>query len=621
MQKLRRQSLAMVFFTRIIVLLYTVTYQKYLLKDMSKKSPKKDLLLEKMRHSCSHVMAQAVLEMFPEAKLGIGPTIENGFYYDFDLPRSLIPEDLPLIEKKMKHIIKQNQKFVRYQEPADKSQRFFKKIKQNYKIDLIKELKKNGEKKVSFYENVMPNGKGTFVDLCAGPHVKSTNEIGPFKLMSIAGAYWRGSEKNPMLQRIYGVCFKTKPELDSYLKMIKEAKKRDHREVGKVMDLYSFHEEGPGFPFFHPKGMIIKNELESFWRDLHGKEGYGEVSTPIILHEKLWHQSGHFDHYKENMYFTKIDDFDFAVKPMNCPGGILIYNEKVRSYRDLPLRWGELGLVHRHEKSGVLHGLFRVRHFTQDDAHIFCTKKQIKDELKAVIRLCHFLYKKVFGFDYKIELSTRPEKSIGSDEIWELSERVMKQVLREEGIDYELNEGDGAFYGPKFDFHLADCIGRTWQCGTVQLDFSMPERFEMEYIGKDGKRHRPVMIHRVIYGSMERFMGILVEHFAGSFPLWLAPVQVQVIPVSDKHLKFAQKLALQFAEEGLRVYTDDAVESVSKKIRNAELQKAPYMLVIGDKEKKGGKLTVRNFKTKKQKEMVVSTFVREVKKEIFEKRV
>ncbi|MBD3360213.1 threonine--tRNA ligase [Candidatus Peregrinibacteria bacterium] len=574
---------------------------------MPKENKKVDL--DAMRHSCSHVLAQAVLQMFPEAKLGIGPTIEDGFYYDFELPRTLIPEDLPILEKKMKQIIKQDQKFLKKEVSPKEAIKFLKKADQKYKIELVKEFAKSGEK-ITFYENVMPqDNKPMFVDLCEGPHLDRTGQIGAFKLLKIAGAYWRGDEKNPMLQRIYGTCFHTKEELDKYLKKIEEAKKRDHRKLGKELDLFSFHEDGPGFPFFHPKGMILINQLLEYWHKEHKEAGYGLVSTPIILRESLWHQSGHYDNYKEHMYFTHIDDEGYAIKPMNCPGGMLIYKERTRSYRHLPLRWAELGLVHRHEKSGVLHGLFRVRSFTQDDAHIFCTEEQIKDELKGVLRLFEKMYAK-FGFEYMIELSTRPEKSIGSDEMWDLSEKTMHEVLKEEKLDYEINEGDGAFYGPKFDFHIADCLGRTWQCGTLQLDFSMPERFELEYIGEDGNPHRPVMLHRVVYGSIERFMGILIEHYGGAFPAWIAPVQAIILPVSDKFNDYAKKAAEKLYEKGIRYEIDDSSETLGKKIRNAELLKIPFMLVVGEKEQKGNTVAVRDYATKKQKVMKVDEFIK-----------
>jgi len=552
--------------------------------------------------------------MFPEAKLAIGPAIDNGFYYDFDLPRTLIPEDLPLIEKKMNQIVKQNQKFVKKMEPVDEAIKFLKKADQLYKVEMAEDLKNAGETDITFYENVMQDGKPTFVDMCKGPHVESTLKVGSFKLTSIAGAYFKGSEKNKMLQRIYGICFPTREELDAHVKMLEEAKKRDHRRIGKDMDLFSFHEEGPGFPFFHPKGMRLKDQMMKYWFSVHKKYGYDFVQTPIILNESLWHKSGHWDHYKENMYFTKIDEADFAVKPMNCPGHIVIYKNTTHSYRDLPFRWAELGLVHRHEKAGVLHGLFRVRSFTQDDAHIFCREDQMKAELKNVIALFREVYNH-YGFEYKIELSTRPENSIGSDEIWEMAEKVMKEVLEEEKIEYTLNEGDGAFYGPKFDFHLADCIGRTWQCGTIQLDFSMPQRFEMKYDSEDGTEKQPVMIHRACYGSLERFLGIVVENFAGAFPVWLSPVQARILPVSEKFSDYASKLAEKFAKAEIRFELDASNESLGKKIRNAEMMKVPYMIVVGEKEVESGKISVRDYATKNQEEFEIDAFVKKVVKE------
>lgn len=579
---------------------------------MSKNKEKVDI--DAMRHSCSHVLAQAVMEMFPEAKLAIGPTIEDGFYYDFELPRTLIPEDLPLLEKKMKQIVKQDQKFIREEEPGKQAVKFLKEAGQKYKVELVEEFIEAGED-ISFYKNVMPgDGDGKFVDLCEGPHVERTGQIGPFKLLKIAGAYWRGDEKNIMLQRIYGTCWHTKEELDEYLRKLEEAKRRDHRKLGKELDLFSFHEEGVGFPFWHPKGMKLRELLMDYWHKIHKKYEYELVSTPIILREELWHQSGHYENYKENMYFTEIDEQPYAIKPMNCPGGVLIYKNSKWSYRDLPLRWAELGLVHRHEKSGVLHGLMRVRSFTQDDAHVFCTPEQIKDELKKVLNLFAEVYEH-FGFEYHVELSTRPEKSIGSDEMWEMAEETMKEVLKEEGIDCKINEGDGAFYGPKFDFHLADCIGRTWQCGTLQLDFSMPERFDMEYIGEDGEAHRPVMLHRVVYGSIERFIGILIEHFGGAFPVWCVPVQVKVLSVSEKFNNYAEKVRKELAEADVRVEVDESDETLGKKIRNAEMQKVPYMLVVGEKEEADNAVAVRDYATKKQEVMKLEKFLDKVCKE------
>jgi len=579
---------------------------------MSKKFPS----IDAKRHSLSHILAQAVLDMFPETKLGIGPTIENGFYYDFDLPRTLIPEDLPILEKKMKHIIKQNQKFEQYDEPITKSIEFLKKTKQDYKIELAADLKEEGEKKLSFYKN------DSFVDMCKGPHVDMTGQIniGTFKLDKIAGAYWKGDEKRPMLQRIYGLAFDTKEELDAHLRMIKEAEKRDHRKLGKELDLFSFHEEGVGFPFWHPRGMILRENLIGYWRDVQKKYGYQEVNTPIILREELWHQSGHWDNYKENMYFTEIDEEGYAIKPMNCPGGILIYKNNMHSYREFPLRWGELGLVHRYELSGVLHGLFRMRSFTQDDAHIFCTKTQIKDELKEVLNMFHEVYSK-FGFEYRVELSTRPEKYIGDLKTWNNAEKIMKEAIKELKMEYTINEGDGAFYGSKFDFHLKDCIGRTWQCGTCQLDFSMPERFEMEYINEKGKKERPIMIHRTVLGSLERFIGILTEHFAGAFPVWLAPVQAVLIPIATPHEKYAEEIRKQFFDAGICVELMTADETLGKRIREAEKQKIPYMLVVGDSEKKGKSVNVRIFHTKEQKSLKVDSFMKRILEEIKESKL
>lgn len=548
--------------------------------------------LETKRHSYSHVLAAAVLEMFPEAKLAIGPAIDNGFYYDFDLPRTLIPEDLPILEKKMKDLIKKNLVFERAEVPTDHAIKGAKELKQDYKAELIKDLADRGEKTVSFYR------LDGFVDLCAGPHVESTKELDPkaFKLSSIAGAYWKGSEKNKMLQRVYGVAFENEKELTEYLEMMEEAKKRDHRKLGQELDLFSFNDCGPGFPFWHPKGMTLRNSLVDYWRAEHKKAGYEEINTPIILREELWHQSGHWDNYKDNMYFTKIDEQGYAVKPMNCPGGIQVYKTKLHSYREFPIRMAELGLVHRHELSGVLHGLFRARSFTQDDAHIYCREDQIKPELEGVIHLIEKMYKELGFNDYHVELSTRPAKSIGSDEIWEHAESVMESVAKDLKLNYKINPGDGAFYGPKFDFHIKDSIGRTWQCATVQLDFSMPERFELEYVDEDGGRKRPVMIHRTVLGSLERFIGVLLESYAGALPAWLAPVQVRFLPIADRHAEHCQKAAEKLREGGFRVEVDDSKESVGKKIRNAEMDKIPFMLVVGDKEIESDKPAIRSYK-------------------------
>lgn len=573
--------------------------------------PKKEPTLEQKRHSLSHILAQAVLDMFPEAKLGIGPTIDSGFYYDFDLPRTLAPEDLLIIEKKMKHIIKQNQKFENYDEPVDQSIKFLKTTKQDLKVELVSDLKDNGIKEVTFYRN------GPFLDLCKGPHVEMTGQIkiGTFKLDKIAGAYWRGDENRPMLQRIYGLAFDTKEDLDEYLAMRKEAEKRDHRKLGKKLDLFSFHEEGQGFPFIHPKGMIIWNELLSYWREVHTSHGYLEIKTPIMLNQALWQKSGHWQNYKDNMYTTIIDDVEHAIKPMNCPGGMILYANSPHSYRELPIKAGEIGLVHRHELSGTLSGLFRVRCFHQDDAHIFMTTEQIKDQILGVINIAEEIYSK-FGLDFHLELSTRPEKSIGTDKQWESATNGLKEALEEYGKGYELNEGDGAFYGPKIDFHIKDALGRTWQCGTVQLDMSLPERFDLTYEGSDGSKHRPVMIHRVIYGSVERFFGIIIEHFAGAFPVWIAPIQVALLPVADVHTDYANKLYEQFRQSGIRVIFMSPEDSLGKRIRTAEGQKIPYMLVVGDKEIADNAVTVRDYKTKEQNSEKVNKFLKRVVSEI-----
>jgi len=564
--------------------------------------------IETKRHSYSHILAAAVLGMFPEAKLAIGPSIDNGFYYDFDLPRTLIPEDLPLLEKAMKQLIKSGNSFEKTEVPIADALVEAKKQKQIYKAELIEDLAAKGEKTVSFYR------VDGFVDLCAGPHVESTRELDTkaFKLSSIAGAYWKGSEKNKMLQRIYGLAFDTAEELADYEKLQAEAKKRDHRKLGTELDLFSFHDEGPGFPFWHPRGMVLRNTLIEYWRSEHKLAGYEEINTPIILREELWHQSGHWDNYKSNMYFTKIDGQGYAVKPMNCPGGIQVYKNKLRSYREFPIRYAELGLVHRHELSGVLHGLFRARAFTQDDAHIYCREDQVKAELEAVIKLIEKMYAKLGFAEYHVELSTRPSKSIGSDEMWKHAEETMESVAKELKLNFQLNPGDGAFYGPKFDFHITDAIGRTWQCATVQLDFSMPERFELEYVDEDGTRKRPVMIHRTVLGSLERFIGVLLENYAGALPAWLSPVQVALLPVADRHIEYCEKIAKQLTESGVRVSIDDSKESVGKKIRNAEMSKAPYMLVVGDKEIESGELSVRSYTDGDLGEMTTEELIKSV---------
>ena len=541
--------------------------------------------LRAIRHTASHVLAQAVKRLYPETKLAIGPAIDDGFYYDFDREGGFTPEDLEKLEAEMKKIIKENIPLKPFVLPRDEAIKLMQEKGEPYKVELIEDLPE--EETISFYQ------QGDFTDLCAGPHIMYTKGVKAFKLTSIAGAYWRGSEKNKMLTRIYGTAFANKEDLENYLTMLEEAKKRDHRKLGKELGLFMFTEEGPGFPFFLPKGMTLKNTLIDYWREIHLRENYQEVSTPVILSRKLWETSGHWDHYKDNMYTTVIDEEDYAIKPMNCPGGMLVYKSQPRSYRDLPLRVGELGLVHRHEKSGQLHGLMRVRCFTQDDAHIFMTQEQITEEIKNVTRLINEVYT-LFGFEYFVELSTRPEDSMGSDEDWELATNGLRNALEEMGLDYIVNEGDGAFYGPKIDFHLRDSIGRTWQCGTIQLDFQLPQRFEAEYVAEDGTKKRPIMIHRVCFGSIERFIGILIEHFAGAFPTWLAPVQVKVLPISDKYMDYAEKVVNELKEAGIRVEIDTRAEKIGYKIREARLQKIPYMLVVGAKEEEEGKVFVRS---------------------------
>lgn len=570
-----------------------------------------ELHLSTLRHSCSHVLAQAIKHLYPTAKLAIGPSIADGFYYDIDFAEPISESDLGAIETEMRKIVKANEKFEYFTLTREDAIRFMEEKEEPYKVELIKDLPE-GEL-ISFFK------QGDFTDLCAGPHLQSTREVGKaFKLQTLAGAYWRGSEKNKMLTRIYGTAFATKEELEAYLTMMEEAKKRDHRKIGKEMGLFMFNEAGPGFPFFLPNGMVLKNTLIEYWRQIHHKNGYVEVSTPIILNRKLWETSGHWDHYKENMYTTVIDDEDYAVKPMNCPGGVLIYQSEPRSYRDLPMRVGELGLVHRHEKSGQLHGLFRVRCFTQDDAHIFMTPDQIKDEILGVIKMIDDLYS-MFGFKYNVELSTRPENSMGSDEDWALAENGLRDALDAAGLKYVINEGDGAFYGPKIDFHLIDAIGRTWQCGTIQLDFQLPQRFELEYVGADSEKHRPIMIHRVIFGSIERFIGILTEHFAGKFPLWLAPVQVKILPVSDKYMDYAKKIYEMFDAEGIRVQLDGRSEKLGWKIREAQKEKVPYMMIVGEKDETDGTVSVRNRGGVDEGALDPKAFIARMKKEIAEK--
>ena len=566
---------------------------------------------EIFRHSTSHIMAQAVKELFPEAKFAIGPAIKDGFYYDFEISRPFTPEDLIAIEKKMKEIIEKDLPFKKTEITKKEAEKIFAEKDAIYKLELLNDIT---DDKVSLYK------QGDFTDLCRGPHIPSTKKLKAFKLLSVAGAYWRGSEKNKMLQRIYGTSFNKKSALDDYLKLMEEAKKRDHRKIGKSLKLFSFHEDGVGFPFFHPKGMVLRNILEDYWKEEHRKAGYAEVKTPIILNKSLWVQSGHWDHYKENMYFTKIDEEDYAIKPMNCPGGILIYKCDLHSYRDLPLRMGELGLVHRHELSGVLHGLFRVRCFTQDDAHIFMTPKQIKDEIKGVIDLTDRIYK-TFGFDYRVELSTKPENAMGSDEIWEKATNSLEETLIEKKINYTINEGDGAFYGPKIDFHLEDCIGRNWQCGTIQIDFNMPEKFDLYYINKAGEKERPVMLHRTILGSIERFIGILIENYAGAFPLWLAPVQVKLLPIADRHIDYGKKIVKMLKENNIRVEFDKINDKIGAKIRKAEMEKIPYMLIFGDKELEDNVVSVRKRGKGDLGKIKIEKFLEDRLKEIREKKL
>lgn len=559
------------------------------------------------RHTTSHVLSQAVKRVFPNVKLAIGPAIDNGFYYDFDTEKNFTPDDLVKIEKEMENIIKEDLQLERFTLPRDEAIKFMEERGESYKVELIRDLPENEE--ISFYK------QGEFVDLCAGPHLPSTGKIKAIKLMSATGAYWRGNEKNKMLQRIYGTAYPKKSQLDEYLFRMEEAKKRDHRKLGKELDLFDILDEGPGFPFFMPKGMVLRNMLEDFWRSEHKKAGYQEIKTPMILNKELWVRSGHWENYRENMYTVDIDEQDFAIKPMNCPGGMLVYKRKLHSYRDLPVRAGELGLVHRHELSGALHGLMRVRCFTQDDAHIFMTPEQIKDEVTGVINLIDDFYK-VFGFKYNVELSTRPEKSIGADEMWELSTAGLKEALDSKGINYKINEGDGAFYGPKIDFHLEDSIGRTWQCGTIQLDMNLPERFDLTYVGADGEKHRPVMIHRVVFGSIERFIAILTEHFAGAFPVWLSPVQVKILPLVDKHHDYAYEVKKLLEQQDIRVEVDTRNEKIGYKIREAQMDKTPYMLVIGDKEMENNAVAVRSRREGDLGALAVQDFVNKIIEEI-----
>ena len=564
--------------------------------------------LAALRHTTSHVMAQAVKRLYPNTTLAIGPSIADGFYYDMEFETPLTSDDFEKIEAEMKKIVKEDLKIERFTLPREKAIEFMKEKEEPYKVELIEDLPEGEE--ISFYQ------QGEFVDLCAGPHLMSTKEVGKaFKIMSLAGAYWRGDEHNQMLTRLYATAFAKKDELEAYITMMEEAKKRDHRKLGKELGLFMMHEAGPGFPFFLPKGMVLKNTLLDYWREIHRKAGYVEISTPVILNRSLWETSGHWDHYKNNMYTTVIDGEDYAIKPMNCPGGVLVYASEPRSYRDLPLRMGELGLVHRHEKSGQLHGLMRVRCFTQDDAHIFMTPEQIKDEIKGVAGLINEVYS-LFGFQYHVELSTRPEDSMGSDEDWEMATDALRSALDELQLPYVVNEGDGAFYGPKIDFHLVDCIGRTWQCGTIQLDFQLPQRFELEYVGADGEKHRPIMIHRVVFGSIERFIGILIEHFAGAFPTWLAPVQVKVLPISDKYMDYAQNVLNKLTEAGIRAEVDTRAEKIGYKIREAQTAKIPYMLVVGQKEEEENTVSVRSRAAGDEGARSLDTFIADILKEI-----
>ena len=537
-----------------------------------------------LRHTASHILAQAVKRLWPEAKLAIGPAIDKGFYYDIDMEHTLTPEDLGKIEKEMSRIVKENLPITKSVMPRQEAIEFFKSKNEDYKVELIQDLPEDAI--ISCYS------QGDFIDLCAGPHVASTGKVKAFKLQSIAGAYWRGDEKNKMLQRIYGTAFEKKEELDAYLHLLEEAAKRDHRKLGKELGLFVIKEEGPGFPFFLPKGMALRNELENFWREVHHYFGYEEIRTPIILSKHLWETSGHWDHYRENMYTTIIDDEEYAIKPMNCPGGILVYQNEMHSYRDFPLRYAELGLVHRHELSGALHGLFRVRAFTQDDAHVFMLPDQMQTELMKVIELFDRIYSQ-FGLKYHVELSTKPDNAMGDDAIWEAATEALRNAIEAKGIPYVINPGDGAFYGPKLDYHIEDSLGRTWQCGTIQLDMNLPERFQIEYIGEDGQKHRPIMIHRACFGSMERFIGILTEHYAGAFPTWMVPVQVKILPISEKHVEYAKELAKQMHRDYVRVEVDDRSEKIGYKIRQAQMAKVPYMLVVGDKEVEEGTVNVR----------------------------
>ena len=559
-------------------------------------------------HTTAHIMAQAMKRIYGnDIKLTIGPAIDKGFYYDFDVKENISSDDFEKIEAEMKKIIKEDLPIERYTLPREEAIKFMKEQGEDYKVELIEELPEGEE--ISFYK------QGEFTDLCAGPHLMSTGKVKAIKILSSSGAYWRGDEHNKMLQRFYGISYPKASQLEEYLNMLEEAKKRDHKKLGKELELFMLAPEGPGFPFFLPKGMVLRNVLEDFWRDIHRKNGYVEIKTPMILNEELWHRSGHWDHYKENMYTTKIDNVDYGIKPMNCPGGMLVYKSKMHSYKDLPIRMGELGLVHRHEKSGELNGLFRVRCFTQDDAHIFCLPEQIESEIAGIMKLVDEVYS-IFGFEYTVELSTRPDDSMGSDEQWEMAEGALKKVLEDMNMPYEVNEGDGAFYGPKIDFHIKDSLGREWQCGTIQLDFQMPERFDLTYVGEDGEKHRPVMLHRVIFGSIERFIGVLIENYAGAFPTWLAPVQVELLPIADAHVEYAKEVQAKLEDVGIRVELDSRNEKIGYKIREAQLQKIPYMLVLGDKEKEAGTVGVRSRKDGDIGAMTIDEFIAKVVEEI-----
>ncbi len=568
--------------------------------------------LDVYRHTCAHVLAQAIKNIYPTCNLAIGPVIDNGFYYDIDFNTPITQDDFAKIESEMNKIIKAKTPIERFELPRAEAIKLMKKYKEKYKVELINDLPEDAV--ISFYK------QGTFTDLCRGPHLPNTGKIKAFKLVSISGSYWRGNEKNKMLTRIYGVAFAKKDEMDAYFQMLEEAKKRDHIKLGKELKLFALLNEGRGFPFFLPNGMVLKNTLVDYWRELHRREGYVEIQSPIILTRTLWENSGHWDHYKDNMYTTKIDGDDCAVKPMNCPGGMLVYKISPHSYKDFPLRMAEMGLVHRHEKSGQLHGLFRVRCFTQDDAHIFMLPEQITDEIKGVVRLTDKIYKQ-FGFKYKVELSTRPENSMGSEEEWNTATAALKAALDEMNINYEINEGDGAFYGPKIDFHLEDSIGRTWQCGTIQLDFQMPQRFDLEYVGEDGQKHRPIMIHRAIFGSIERFIGILIEHFAGKFPLWLAPVQVKILPITDRTLSYAEDICKKLADCGIRCEVDKRNEKIGYKIREAKMEKVPYVLVVGDKEAEEGSVNVNKRGEEEKVTLSKDEFISLILKETAEKAI